>query len=185
MTSLCDITKGKSGLNSKSQLREEKTNFNNFITPIKSHREKRENEKPPPKKICSAQFSCVKGRMCQFYFSHKQSKQTKKMCGLTSQWKDTKIGYGHLRGPDSVGGIHTLLPSCCCSCSYQTPRQSEGKLNMCHTRSHIFNSTTNSHFSRLTSKIFFSLVDDLIDMDAEMMEFSCYRRWSKAQNQQR
>lgn len=32
----------------------------------------------------------------------------------------------------------------------------------------------------LTSKIFFSLVEDLRDMDAEMMEFSCCNRWSEA-----
>lgn len=39
---------------------------------------------------------------------------------------------------------------------------------------HIFPVSTNpSHFNRHTSKIFFSLVEDLIDMDAEMMEFSC------------
>lgn len=114
---------------------------------------------------------------------NKTNKQ--KMCRLTSQWKNTKIACGYLRGPNSVSGIRTLLPSCCCSCSYQTPRQSEGKRNLCHTMPHIFTISTKSHFNRLTSKIFFSLVDDLMDMDAEMTEFSCYGRWSEAQNQQR
>lgn len=43
-----------------------------------------------------------------------------------------------------------------------------------------------SHFNQRTSKIFFSLVEDLIDMDAEMMEFSCYGGdVEKHKNQQR